>query len=254
MILYRIGNKKRIAFKIQKYFPKHNTYIEPFFGAGGMFFQKPKAKYNLLNDLDSDVFNLWQVVMYQKEELAHHLKAMPIHVDLLEFWLANKETEPIKKALRFLLLSNFTYLGKGHTLRLGANNTEKIILSKLDETQNKLFGCRFDNADFRCFLNSIAFRHPERDPLNTFIYCDPPYIGTDNNYSDSFLEQDFVDLLNCLHKTGCKFAISEFDSDFVVSQAKERNLFVVDIGERQNLKNRRNEILITNYQTQNALF
>ena len=35
-----------------------------------MFFQKPKAKYNIVNDLDSDVFNLFQVVdEFQKEEL-----------------------------------------------------------------------------------------------------------------------------------------------------------------------------------------
>ena len=65
MILRRLGNKKKIAKEIQKYFPPHKIYIEPFFGAGGMFFNKPKAKYNIVNDLDSDVFNLFQVVMNQ---------------------------------------------------------------------------------------------------------------------------------------------------------------------------------------------
>ena len=54
MILRRLGNKKKIAKEIQKYFPPHKIYIEPFFGAGGMFFNKPKAKYNIVNDLDSD--------------------------------------------------------------------------------------------------------------------------------------------------------------------------------------------------------
>ena len=67
MILRRLGNKKKIAKEIQKYFPPHKIYIEPFFGAGGMFFNKPKAKYNIVNDLDSDVFNLFQVVMNEKE-------------------------------------------------------------------------------------------------------------------------------------------------------------------------------------------
>ena len=60
MILRRLGNKKKIAKEIQKYFPPHKIYIEPFFGAGGMFFNKHKAKYNIVNDLDSDVFNLFQ--------------------------------------------------------------------------------------------------------------------------------------------------------------------------------------------------
>ena len=69
MILRRLGNKQAIAQDIIKYFPEHNCYVEPFFGAGGMFFNKPKANYNILNDLDSDVFNLFKVVVNQKEEL-----------------------------------------------------------------------------------------------------------------------------------------------------------------------------------------
>ena len=67
--------------KIQPYFPPHKIYIDRFFffGAGGMFFNKPKAKYNIVNDLDSDVFNLFQVVMNQKEELEKAFYMMPIH-------------------------------------------------------------------------------------------------------------------------------------------------------------------------------
>ena len=62
MILRRLGNKTKIAKEIQKYFPTHSIYVEPFFGAGGMFFNKPKVKFNIVNDMDSDVFNLFQVV------------------------------------------------------------------------------------------------------------------------------------------------------------------------------------------------
>jgi DNA adenine methylase len=50
MILRRLGNKSKIASEIYRHFPPHRTYVEPFFGAGGMFFNKPKAKYNILND------------------------------------------------------------------------------------------------------------------------------------------------------------------------------------------------------------
>lgn len=85
---------------------------------------------------------------------------------------------------------------------------------------------------------------------DTFIYSDSPYIDTDDNYSHSFTENDCIDLFNCLQETGCKFAMSEFDNEFILNQAKERNLNVIIIGERQNLKNRRTEILITNYKNQ----
>ena len=50
MILNRLGNKSLIAKKIQTHFPKHDIYMEPFFGAGGMYFNKPKAKFNYINE------------------------------------------------------------------------------------------------------------------------------------------------------------------------------------------------------------
>jgi DNA adenine methylase len=249
MILRRLGNKQAIAKDIIKYFPEHNCYVEPFFGAGGMFFNKPKANYNILNDLDSDVFNLFQVVMNQKEELKKSFYMMPIHSDLLDYWKKNEEIEPIKKGLRFLLLSNFTLLGTGSQLSYLTSDAENAILENLEKTQSKLYGCRFNNTDFRKFLKALSFRGREKDALNTFIYCDPPYLGTNDNYSNSFKEQDSIDLFDCLQATGCKFAMSEFNNEFILNESKERGLNVIIIGERQNLKNRRIEILVTNYET-----
>lgn len=249
MILRRLGNKQAIAHKIIQHFPDHKIYIEPFFGAGGMFFNKPKAKYNIVNDLDSDVFNLFQVVMNQKEDLEKAFYMMPIHSDLLEYWKVNQETDPIKKALRFLFLSNLTYFGTGNSIGLVCGNSKVFLLSKLDEVSKFLFDVQFANFDFRKFLNSLSFRD-ESEQNHSFIYCDAPYIETDNNYSNSFTEKDSIDLFNCLQETGCKFAMSEFDNEFILNQAKERKLNIIFIGERQNLKNRRTEILITNYQNQ----
>ncbi|RLD69244.1 MAG: hypothetical protein DRI95_00700 [Bacteroidetes bacterium] len=255
MILRRLGNKKKIAKKIQAYFPPHKIYIEPFFGAGGMFFNKPKAKYNIVNDLDSDVFNLFQVVMNNKTELEKAFYLMPIHSDLLNYWKKNKETDPIKRALRFLFLSNFLETTSGNIQRKVYDNSKKIITDRLEKTFDFLQNVRFENKDFDKFLKHLYF-NPERprELENSFIYCDPPYIGTANNYSNSFEKSDHLRLHDSLEKTGCKFAISEFDNEFVISEAKKRNLNIITIGERHNLKNRRTEILITNYKTNPTLF
>ena len=244
MILRRLGNKKKIAKQIQAYFPPHKIYIEPFFGAGGMFFNKPKAKYNIVNDLDSDVFNLFQVVMNQKEELEKAFYMMPIHSDLLDYWKENQETEPIKKALRFLFLSNISFMGTGNGIKYGTENPKNTIYKHLDSQADLLNDVQFMNFHFSKFLSSIQIKEIEA----TFIYNDPPYLGTGDNYSKSFIEQDSFDLFEANEATGCKFAYSEFDHPFILDQAKERNLNVITIGERQNLKNRRTEILVTNYE------
>jgi len=242
MILRRLGNKKKIAKKLQTYFPEHKIYIEPFFGAGGMFFNKPKAKYNIVNDLDSDVFNLFQVVMNQKEELERAFYIMPIHSDLLDYWKKNKETEPIKKAIRFLFLSNLTHLGGMSSLSYGgaSSKRKKPFFFKIDKTFDFLFDVQFNNNDFRKFLKDISFNDGhDNDTKNSFIYSDPPYLETGDNYSNSFTTTDSSELFDSLQNTGCKFAYSEFDNPFILQQAKERNLNVHIIGERQNLKNRR---------------
>ncbi len=247
MILRRLGNKSAIAHKIIPHFPPHKIFVEPFFGAGGMFFNKPKAKYNIVNDLDSDVFNLFQVVMNQKEELEKAFYMMPIHSDLLEYWKKNEETEPIKKALRIVFLSNNTMMGTESKSRFISGNNKQVFLKYLDITQELLFDVLFSNEDCVKFLKSIGFRN-DREKEQTFIYSDPPYLETNDNYSNSFTEQDSFDLFEANQKTGCKWAMSEFNHPFILDQAKERGLNVITIGERQNLKNRRIEILVTNYE------
>lgn len=254
MILRRLGNKSAIAKEIQKHFPPHKIYIEPFFGAGGMFFNKPKAKYNIVNDLDSDVFNLFMVVMNQKDELEKAFYQMPIHSDLLNYWKQNQENDPIKKALRFLFLASFTYLSKGDTIQASfVDNSKNILYENISKTNEFLFGVTFLNFDFRKFFKAIKTRS-DIELENGFIYADPPYVLTDDNYSHSFTEQDSNDLFDCLQETRCKFAMSEFDNPFILQQAKERNFNVITIGERQNLKNRRTEILVTNYKNYPSLF
>lgn len=255
MILRRLENKKKISSEIIQHFPDHKIYIEPFFGAGGMFFNKPKVKYNIVNDLDSDVFNLFQVVMQKKEELKKAFFMMPIHNDLLNYWKDNLETDPIKKALRFLFLSNLTVLGKMDTLKYTPrDDSKKMFYKYIDATFNYLSDVKFNNKDFREFFANINFidtdyGKPSGEKLHTFIYNDSPYLDTVNTYSDNgkWSKDDLRDLIDCNKTTGCKFAISEFDHDFVIALAETMNLNIIRIGERQNLKNRRNEILITNY-------
>jgi len=265
--LTRLGNKAAIAKKILPYFPDHSIYIELFFGAGGMFFNKPKAQYNILNDLDSDVYNLWVVIQERKQELIDFIYSLPYHIELFDYWKINIETDPIRKAARFIFLSNFTYLGKGDTLLfITRQNSKKIVLEHLEgDYINMIADVQFMSSDFRdVFKNMQWLGEHKGNNKKVLVYADPPYLGCANIYRHSqgnlisWTESDFIDLLEMFQsKRDIRFAVSEFNHPFIIEQAIDRGLNIIEIGERRNLSGkaeRKTEILITNYDYQKKLF
>lgn len=245
-VLRRLGSKAAIMKDLLPHFPQHDVFIEPFFGAGGCFFNKPKARVNILNDNDSEVFNLWMMIKERREEFRRELEMMPVHMDLWRHWKKVTPDDPIMKAVRFVFYSNFGYMGKPDSLHLNCNFSKAITLNDVEADFVALADAKFSNLDFRKFLKGIAFRS-QGEIDAAFIYNDPPYLATGNNYQSGFTEQDASDLFEANIKTGCKFAISEFDHPFILELADRHKLNVITIGERQNMKNRRTEILVTNY-------
>ena len=249
MILRRVGKKDpQTSQKIIEQFPRHDSYCEPFFGAGGMFFKKPRSKHNVVNDLDSDVYNLFCVLMDKEhaKELKELIYITPFHYDLLQYWKQNKETEPFKKAMRFLFLSNYSFMGAGSSMRFYTDNSQKLCYANLEKTQKLLFGVKFHNTDFEKFLKSIQYTRG-----TWLVYNDPPYVGTGSNYvNDGDWNKNELERLILANKgTKQKFAISEFLNDITSEMAEKHGLNLVIIGERQTMKSRNTEILLTNYRS-----
>lgn len=255
MILTRLGNKRKMKKDLVKHFPKHKMRIELFFGAGGSFFYLPPPKYAIVNDLDDDVTNLYLVIKSNLEQLRKEVEILPISEGLINYWRKNIETDPIKKAVRFLLLSNFTYLGKGDTLRAGLDNAKNRILDNLDLTFEKLKNVKIMSKDFRKVIPSISFTKGLNDKEHCLVYMDPIYFGTEHYYRvPNWNESDTTDCLDIMVTCGIKCAMSEFNHPFVLSEARKRGLNIIYLRERANIKNRRTEILITNYEASQSSF
>ena len=58
-ILKYPGSKWRLAKRIISRFPAHHSYLEPYFGSGAVLFNKPRSDIETVNDLDSDIANLF---------------------------------------------------------------------------------------------------------------------------------------------------------------------------------------------------
>lgn len=240
---------------LAKYFPKHRMRIELFFGAGGSFFYLPEPKYAIVNDLDDDVTNLYLVIQKDQERLRQEIEIVPISQTLLKHWKKTRETDPVKKAVRFLFLSNFTYLGKGQTLRLGLDNAKESILNNLTATFEKLQKVKIMSRDFREVIPNISFTKGLNDKDSCFVYLDPVYLGTEHHYRvPKWKEKDTTDCLDLMLNCGIKCAMSEFDHPFVIAEATNRDLNIIYLKSRVNIKNRRTEILITNYRVDQGSF
>lgn len=260
MILNRLGNKKKLAPLICNLFPDHTIYIEPFFGAGGMFFyKKPRAKFNILNDIDDDVINLFDVARKYPDRLRQAIQMMPIHQTLLTRWLHEEETSPVWKAVRFLMISNFTFRGRtSKTLRYGANDLKASLLAKYNTMLDILTstGIQFNCTDYRTFIKAIAMDDNQRK--NAFIYADPPYINTRTNYDMkdfSWQKANCAEVLDTLIGTGLRFAMSEYDNQDVKDLALERGLHYHQLKTRMGISMcESTEVLVTNYLTNDTLF
>lgn len=249
MILTRLGNKRKIVKNLVDFFPPHKMRIELFFGAGGSYFYLPKPKYCILNDLDDDVFNLYMVVLKNSDNLKKEICRVPLSQSLIKYWKANRETNEVLRAVRFLFLSNFTYMGKGDTLRLGLDNAKLTLLNNIDKTLLDLKTAKITNLDFREVLPKISFSKSVNDKEKCFVYLDPIYFETEHYYNvPEWSRDDTADCIEIVHSSGIKTAMSEFPHPYVLSEAKRLGLNVFPVKNRSNIKNRNTEILITNYE------
>ena len=254
MGLRRVGNKKRLARKINAFFPKHSSYCELFFGAGGMFFNKlPVSEYNFLNDMDNDVINYWNVLKYRSSEMLDAFEELPIHQTLWQEFKIKRSSDEVSRAIEFLMLSNFGYLGMPETLRYSTGHDFGQTLKGMREVL-KYFNrtsCKFLCHDFKSAID-VVYRSV-RDPSTLFFYADPPYVGTHGNYN-SFTINDLDDLIRLLLETKCDFLISEFASAEVIDLIKSHGLKYEEIIERATLKSVSTELVAYNYEIEGRLF
>ena len=186
------------------------------------------------------------VLKYHNQAFIDALTDMPIDQNLFNHWRKHQEIDPLQKALRFVLLSNFSHLGQANTLALIHRDVKSLTLRKIPMVNELLQNVIISNLDFEKFIKSIVFGNDKKSS-NTFIYADPPYSNKTNNYELKWTTNDTIRLFLVLTKSNCKFAISETQNDFILFLANKFNLNVIEIGDYTSLSTTRKEILITNY-------
>jgi DNA adenine methylase len=220
-----IGGKHHLAKLIVELIPEHEVYVEPFVGAGHVFFAKERSRIEVLNDANSKIANLFYCVAFHYREFWSKFRWLIYSRAIRKKFLQElKKKEAVElgdvdSAVRvfFLLNTNFggkLYGGFGYSTNGGEAKRLKTAMLRLRCIHKRLLGNVFiECLDFEDVMNKW-------DREKTFFYCDPPYYGAEHHYEKVFSKEDHLRLLNRLKKAKGKWILSGYHNELYDAELK----------------------------------
>lgn len=211
------GAKWKLSSWIISHFPEHRVYVEPYFGSGAILFNKEPVGIETVNDKDSNVVNLFQVIRECPEQLAQAINMTPWARD--EYYASYEPTtDNLEQARRFLVRCWQAYAtrigtktGWRHSAQGQCPNMPEQwgqLPRRITEVAQRLKHVQIENRDA---LELIEKYNNE----SCLIYLDPPYMhGTRQKgiYSSDGTEAEHISMLSAALKSHSKILISGYDS------------------------------------------
>lgn len=174
-----MGGKRRLADLLIPRFPAHKCYVEVFAGGAALYFLRPSAEVEVINDINGDLVNLYRVVKVHLEEFVRQFKWA---LSSREIFKWTQDTPPagltdIQRAARFFYLQHHCFGGKVQGQTWGtATTAPPINLLRLEENLSAAH-LRLTST----FIERLPWREcVERyDRPHSFFYLDPPYWQTE---------------------------------------------------------------------------
>lgn len=263
-----VGGKRQLIKELKKYMPKKfDTYFEPFIGGGALFFNL-KLEKSFINDYNTELINLYEVIKNNPEEL---IKDLEKHKNNSEYYYKIRELDripekykrlsKIKKASRFIYLNKTGFNGLYRVNKNGqfnvpfgkytnpsyAENSNILNCSKLLEKTTIL------NGDFEIIKKYIQ--------KGDFVYFDPPYVplsetSSFTEYTNKGFDEDMQfrlkELCDYIHNIGAYFMLSNSYTEYIKDLYKEYTLITVQANRALNCKangrGKINEYIVINYE------
>lgn len=234
---------------------EHDEFREPFVGGGSVFYGKDKVKFNWINDIETDIINVYNHIANDTdfdlfsilfdEEIVNRERYREV-IDLIT-------NSDIERAFKTFYLNRTSYSGIINKPAWGyaegksspPPNWKKFIV----DSNRKLKDVKITNLDFEDVINA---KPKGKDVL---MYLDPPYHNADQKraYKKSFDVSDHIRLRDTLLKTKFKFCLSYDDCAEIRKLYKWANIYekawlynTANInGASRNIGN---ELIITNYE------
>lgn len=234
----------------------YEKYIEVFGGGGWVLFHKPPgADFEVYNDFNSLLVNLYRCVRERPQELIEALRfTLNAREDFDYVKAALARASPasdVQRAAWFYQIIRNSYASGLKSFASQPHNMWNNF-PLIEQAHRRLANVVIENQDFERLI-----KHYDRP--TSFFYCDPPYHATEGYYSnigeDGFTERDHIRLRDTLLSMDGLFLLSYNDDDFVRSMYNHPGIFIEPITRLNNIKQRYDpncqfaEVLISNYDT-----
>ena len=184
----RMGGKSKLAERLIKMFPKdYKVFVEPFVGAGNVFFRLPDregVKY-YINDKDPMVYKIMKA-----------LRDNPKFNDTIDRRaLSREQFDKLKKkgkkrtAQEDISFIKNSFFGQARSYQNPSEGVDRQMAIKTDYSKHheKLNDVTITNEDFAKVIN----RH--KNNPDAFFYLDPPYFGAEmEKYYPDYVKPDQI--------------------------------------------------------------
>lgn len=265
-----VGGKRQLLEDLTPLFPKeYASYCEPFLGGGAVLFHL-QPKMALVNDVNAELINMYEVIRDDVDGLIEELEKHPNeekHFYDVRDWDRSRveygRLTKTQKAARIIYLNKTCYNGLFRVNNAGEFNTPfghykkpNIVNAPTLRAVSLYFNTAkitFRNGDYADVLKDVK--------KGTFVYLDPPYdpVSTTSNFTgytkSGFGKEEQVRLRKAcdeLNRRGVKFMLSNSSTDFIKEQYQAYNVTIVKakraINSNGNGRGQVDEVIVRNYE------
>lgn len=249
------GGKQSMLNHILPIIPDHKIYTESFFGGGAVYWAKEPVKTEIINDVNGNIVNFYEVLKHDFFKLRDKIEAT-LHSRLVYKsamviyncpWLFDKVT----RAWSFWIVTNQGFSSKIGSWGYDRSKRAYTIAAKVDafkeDLTERLKYTQIEQNDADKVILS-------RDTIDTFHYVDPPYIDTNQGHYGGYTIEHYTRDLNALTMVEGKFLLSSYPSGILNKYIIKHNWYSKPIDKplaaghsNGSIRKRKIEVLTANY-------
>lgn len=237
------GGKYNLVDAIALQLPKAPLLVEPFVGAGSVFLNTDYPAY-LLNDINADLINLYQLLQTKPAAFIADARSLFVQSSnekssYLSFREAfNQSSDSYQRSLMFLYLNRHGYNGLCRYNSSGKFNVPFGSYKKpyFPEAELWFFAEKAQKATFVCMDYNDLLQQVNSPAV---VYCDPPYVPLSRTASftsyakNSFDLNDQAQLANLAEhcqSRGVSVVISNHDTTLTRKLYEKAKLTSIQVG------------------------